>query len=105
MIRDDPYVPGYTLLAPDDSFSLSSSLVSLVDVHQARWGYYPIEVLPGSDPLEFIVHYPYLWDPTPPEGEWSMVIVTDRSLDHLKWFEGEWHRVWGEFEIPVYRMI
>ena len=108
----DPYAPGYTPAAPADSpiptvpsFQFGSCPV--IDEIQAQYGFYPIEVLEGSDPLEFIVRYPYPWDPSPRGfwDEWSMVIVESRFLDHLTWFEGEWHLVWGTFTGPVYREL
>ena len=109
----DPYTPGYAPLAPvsspavDSSFPIPDSSASLSDDVQADFGFYPMEVLQGSNPLEFLVHYPYPWDPSPPEvwAEWSMMNVTSRFLDHITWFEGGWHLVWGMFTGPVYRQI
>ena len=104
----DPYAPGYAPTAPNSSPAVDSVLPipDGPDV-QATFGFYPIEVLVGSNPLEFIVYYPYPWDPSPPESweEWSMVIVASRFLDHITWYEGEWHLVWGEFTGPTYLQI
>ena len=108
LIGEDPYAPGFVPTAPNGSPVVDSDLPipDGPDV-QASFGFYPIEVLVGSDPLEFIVFYPYPWDPSPPEyyEEWSMVVVTSRFLDHITWYEGEWHLVWGEFTGPTYSQI
>ncbi|XP_031120871.1 uncharacterized protein LOC116024109 [Ipomoea triloba] len=93
-------MPGYAPLAPASS-PVADSFPFVQDGPdvQASYSFYPLEVLTGSDPLEFIVYYPYPWNPTSPEywDEWSMVNTTSRFLDHFTWFEGEWHLVWGEF--------
>ena len=112
LVGVDPYTSGYAPPVPVDSLVPDSSPIPDVptnfsDEVQASFGFYPFEVLEGSNSLEFIIHYPYPWDPSPPEiwDEWSMRKVTCRFLDHITWFEGEWHLVWGEYTGPVYRMI
>ncbi|XP_031097230.1 uncharacterized protein LOC116001498 [Ipomoea triloba] len=96
MIGTNPYAPGYAPLAPASSPVADSFhfVQDGLDV-QASYGFYPFEVLTGSDPLEFIVYYPYPWNPGSPEywDEWSMVNTTSHFLDHFTWFEGEWHLV------------
>ena len=77
------------------------------DALQASYGFYPIEIVPDSRPLEFVVHYPYPWDPSPPDyhDEWMMYMSTCRFLDHIMWFEGDWHVVWGTYTGPVYHSL
>ena len=88
MRGEDPYAPGYAPAAPTrspvpvvSSFPFCSCPV--IDEIEASYGFYPIEVLEGSDPLEFIVRYPYPWDPSPRDywDEWSMKIEECRFLD------------------------
>ena len=112
MEGEDPYTPGYAPEAPttpETHVAPANPFYScpVMDEIQAAYGFYPIEPLDGSDPIEFIVHYPYPWDPSPLDvgGEWMMVITTSRFLDHITWFEGEWHLVWGEYTGPVYHYL
>ena len=120
LLGDDPYAPGYVPVPPSPDYKpaptfptspaitpIQNHLPSFLDRDQARYGLYPIEVLEGSNPLEFVVFYPYPWDPSPPEyiDEWSMMIEPCHFLDHITWFAGEWHLVWGTYTGPVYRSI
>ena len=124
---DDPYAPGYApdppapvYAPPSPQYSpppaypttptrlpIRSSQPIFLDGVQSRFGCYPVEVLEGSDPLEFVVFYPPPWDRSPSEhwGEWSMMNVPSYFLDHLTWFAGEWHLVWGTYTEPVYRLL
>ena len=118
---DDPYGPGYApdppvLLdtpdvapvpsSPDTPFWMPPPVLPLCpfDEIQASYGLYPLELVPGSDPPEFVVHYPYPWDPSPPETyeEWMMIMNTCRFLDHMTWYDGKWCEVWGTYTGPVY---
>ena len=101
-----PASPDYTPATPVSPVN-PYSFLDLVDESNAQYGYYPIELIPGSDPIKFIVRYPCPWDSDPRDfhGEWSMMLVECRFLDHIMWFEGEWHLVWGTYTTPVYRSL
>ncbi|MEQ5220411.1 hypothetical protein ABN226_18665, partial [Morganella morganii] len=124
LVDDDPYAPGYapdppmlisipdTIPAPDSPeipvwIPPPVEPLCPFDALQASYGFYPIELVPGSNPPEFIVQYPYPWDPSPPEylDEWMMTMDTCRFLDHMMWYEGEWREVWGTYTGPVYRSL
>ncbi|XP_031127569.1 uncharacterized protein LOC116029662, partial [Ipomoea triloba] len=98
LIGEDPYVPGYApdppappspQYSPPPAYPSTPSRIpvrnwqpTFLDRAQARHGFYPIKVLEGSDPLEFVVFYPYPWDPSLSEywDEWSMLTRNDRLV-------------------------
>ena len=106
MEDSDPYAPGFTPEAPVIPSNPSSFLDYMDRVH-ASYGYYPLEMIPGSDPIEFIVYFPCPYDPSPPVymDEWSMKYVTDRFLHQFMWFREEWHLVWASYTVPVYQSM
>ena len=67
--------------------------------------YYTLEVLEGTDPLEFYFYRP--WESIFPgnDSEWSVSFDISRFLDSFLWFEGEWHIIWEVRHGPVYCIL
>lgn len=105
LIGDDSYTPGHAPFDPASSPVSNPSIpYSLLAVIQDSRDFYPIEPLEDSDPLEFVVRYPYVWDPYPCDlwSEGMLTVEECRFLDQFTWFEGEWHWVWGIYTRVVY---